>query len=42
MDPNLRGSITKVKHVERHEKQFIDRDMDENEKSVVIYHELVR
>jgi hypothetical protein len=36
------GSITKVKRVESHEKQFIDRDMNENENSVVIYHELVR
>lgn len=42
-DPNLRGSITKVKRVEKHEKQIIDRDVDENEKSVVvIYDELVR
>jgi hypothetical protein len=42
-DPNLRGSITKVKEIEEHKKQVIDRSVDENEKSVVvIYQELVR
>lgn len=42
-DPNLRGSITKVKTVEEHEKQTINENLVENEKSVdIIYHELIR
>ena len=35
-DPNLRGSITKVKTVEEHEKQTINENLVENEKSVDI------
>lgn len=42
-DPSLRGSVTKVKKVEKHEKRVIDRSLAENEESVdVIYQELIR
>lgn len=42
-DPNLRGSVTKVKSVKKHENQVIDKSLVENEKSVdIIYHELIR